>query len=337
MATRIYKTPFAATGDKEVLATADQPDGKVSLQAGWTPDYELPNDNANYRPVGRAEMNGIFNELTVALGEMQLNGFAKWQSIDGGWPQNAHVLHNGVAYRSTADTNVSEPGAAGASWVEAASGRLLSVRVFSTVGTTTYTPTPGTTSIVVEAQGGGGAGGGAQSSTVGTSSVCPGGNAGSYGKSRIVSGFSGATVTVGAGGVGALGASGGNGGTSSFGALVSAPGGQGGLSYIATSPLLVNINATAQTAASGGNIFNAPGGRGQPGVAVAVAFGGTGDGGASVYGSGGRAIGLSNGTSNGTPGVAPGSGGSGSYSSGGHGTAAGGAGAPGIVIVWEYA
>lgn len=122
MATRIYKTPFAATGDKEALATADQPDGKVSLQAGWTPDYELPNDNANYRPVGRAEMNGLLNELTLALGEMQLNGFARWQSVDGGWPLNGQVLHNGIAYRSTADANLTEPGATGATWVPMGSG-----------------------------------------------------------------------------------------------------------------------------------------------------------------------------------------------------------------------
>ena len=122
MATRIYKTPFAATGDKEALATADQPDGKVSLQAGWTPDYELPNDNANYRPVGRAEMNGIFNELTAALGEIQLNGFAKWQAIDGGWPTGAQVNHGGQVYRSLIDSNLTEPGAAGANWVLMGSG-----------------------------------------------------------------------------------------------------------------------------------------------------------------------------------------------------------------------
>lgn len=122
MAIRIYKTPFAATGDKEELATADQPDGKVSLQAGWTPDYELPNDSANYRPVGRAEMNGVFNELTAALGELQLNGFSKWQAIDGGWPAGAQVNHGGQVYRSLIDSNLTEPGAAGANWVLMGSG-----------------------------------------------------------------------------------------------------------------------------------------------------------------------------------------------------------------------
>ncbi|MCG7324271.1 hypothetical protein [Achromobacter sp. ACRQX] len=116
MATRIYKTPFAATGDKETLATADQPDGKVSLQAGWTPDYELPNDNANYRPVGRAEMNGIFGEVTEGLGDMQLNGFATWQAIDGGWPNGALVTHGGLKYQSTTASNATTPGAVGGNW-----------------------------------------------------------------------------------------------------------------------------------------------------------------------------------------------------------------------------
>ncbi|WP_238920940.1 hypothetical protein [Achromobacter xylosoxidans] len=119
MATRIYKTPFAATGDKEALATADQPDGKVSLQAGWTPDYELANDNPNYRPVGRAEMNGILNEITGALGELQMSGFAPWQAVSGGWPKDAYVVHEGVAYRSLIDSNEDAPGTSEASWVPA--------------------------------------------------------------------------------------------------------------------------------------------------------------------------------------------------------------------------
>lgn len=119
MATRIYKTPFAATGDKEALATADQPDGKVSLQAGWTPDYELANDSPNYRPVGRAEMNGILNEITAALGELQMSGFAPWQAITGGWAKDAYVVHEGVAYRSLIDSNEDTPGVSEASWVPA--------------------------------------------------------------------------------------------------------------------------------------------------------------------------------------------------------------------------
>lgn len=125
MATRIYKTPFAATGDKEPLATADQPDGKVSLQAGWTPDYELANDNANYRPVGRAEMNGILSEITEGLGEIQLRGFALWQSIDGGWPKGAHVMVGHTVYRSNVDNNISNPAAGGPDWAATASAGVI--------------------------------------------------------------------------------------------------------------------------------------------------------------------------------------------------------------------
>ena len=122
MATRIYKTPFAATGDKEALATADQPDGKVSLQAGWTPDYELPNDDPNYRPVGRAEMNGVLSEITEGLGEMQLRGFALWQLLDGGWPVGAHVMMGETVYRSDIDNNTTMPGAVGANWTPVGGG-----------------------------------------------------------------------------------------------------------------------------------------------------------------------------------------------------------------------
>ncbi|PWF25069.1 hypothetical protein [Corticimicrobacter populi] len=117
MATRIYKTPFAATGDKESLATADQPDGKVSLQAGWTPDYELPNDNPAYRPVGRMEMNGILSEITESLGEVQQYGYAVWRQIVGGWAKNARVFYNGGVFVSSVDANETEPGAAGSMWM----------------------------------------------------------------------------------------------------------------------------------------------------------------------------------------------------------------------------
>lgn len=137
MATRIYKTPFAATGDKEALATADQPDGKVSLQAGWTPDYELPNDDPNYRPVGRAEMNGILGEVTEGLGEMQLRGFALWQAIDGGWPVGAQVMFGETVYRSDIDSNATTPGAPGANWTPMGAGRATTAQARALASTST--------------------------------------------------------------------------------------------------------------------------------------------------------------------------------------------------------
>lgn len=216
-------------------------------------------------------------------------------------------------------------------------GRLIGVRVFNVPGTFTYTPTPGTASVIIKVHAGGGAGGGSQATAAGTVSVCPGGNAGAYGESRLTSGFSGATIIVGAGGTGVLGAAGNPGGASSFGGSISAPGGQGGPTYGANPAPVLNINYSAQTTATGGTIVNAPGGRGQPGVASGVSYGGSGDGGASVFGSGGAASGVVGTPTNGKAGVSPGSGGSGGAGGAGAGASTGGAGAPGIVIVLEYA
>lgn len=221
--------------------------------------------------------------------------------------------------------------------LDSVKGRLLNVQKFSTAGTFTYTPTPGTTSVIIKVQAGGGAGGGSQATAAGTVSVCPGGNAGAYAESRLTSGFSGATIIVGAGGTGVLGAGGNPGGSSSFGGSISAPGGQGGNTYAAASPPVLNINGAAQTSATGGNIVNAPGGRGQPAMASGVTFGGSGDGGASIFGGGGPASGAIATPTNGKAGVAPGSGGSGGAGGAGAGASTGGPGATGIVIVLEYA
>lgn len=110
--TRIYTTTFAATGDKETLAATDPGTGKVSLPSGWTPDYEKVDSDPSYRPVGRKEMNGVINEVTAAVGELQQYGFAPWQALTGGWPLNARVVSGGIVYKSTAAANTAVPPAA---------------------------------------------------------------------------------------------------------------------------------------------------------------------------------------------------------------------------------
>ena len=88
-------------------------------------------------------------------------------------------------------------------------GALIAVRVFNTVGSSTYTPTPGTTKIFVEVLGGGGSGGGSAATTAGQIAAGGGGGAGGYAASWMTSGFAGTTLTVGAGAVaGAAGANG---------------------------------------------------------------------------------------------------------------------------------
>ncbi|WP_313064764.1 glycine-rich domain-containing protein [Achromobacter animicus] len=352
MATRIYKTPFAATGDKEVLATADQPDGKVSLQAGWTPDYELPNDNANYRPVGRAEMNGILSEVTEGLGEMQLNGFATWQDIEGGWPLGAQVSHGGTVYKSTVADNVAVPGPGVAGWQSANAGTLLRTSVyrnsggtqqvsvdggaFTSTGAGTFNKLSGANSAIVEVLGGGGGGGGAQANGAGATSSGAGGGSGAYGKTRVFSGLTGVVVAVGAAGAaGSASSGGGSGGTSSFGALVTAPGGAGGALGLTTSgfPLLSQGGARAATA-TGANIVNSPGSPGGSGLTLALNKITDGQGAASVFGGGGGSP-IAGGPGN--DGGAYGAGGGGGASTASQAGQPGGAGGSGVIIVQEFA
>ncbi|MCJ7996701.1 hypothetical protein J5N58_07010 [Rhizobium cremeum] len=198
-------------------------------------------------------------------------------------------------------------------------GRLLNTQVFKVAGAYTYTPTPGTQYVEVEVQGGGGAGGGTPATGANQLSIAGGGGSGAWAQKLITSGFSGVTVTVGAGGAGVSGGAGGAGGASSFGALVSANGGSGG-----------NVNGPF------GNTTNAnvPGG-------AAGAVGASGDINASgmagvgvlmVSGTGTQAIGAASRFSGG-----PGAGGAGNSSPANTAAQTGSPGQPGIVIVREYA
>ncbi len=92
---KIYKQPFAHDGDTIVIPDASQPDGKMSNADGWTVDYQLPRDEPNYKPVDRQEMNGVFKEVTEALGQVQVQGAASWSPDGTPYPVNAQVYHDG--------------------------------------------------------------------------------------------------------------------------------------------------------------------------------------------------------------------------------------------------
>ncbi|WP_157654002.1 hypothetical protein [Burkholderia ubonensis] len=205
-------------------------------------------------------------------------------------------------------------------------GTLIGVRVFTS--STTYTPTAGTNSVIVEIQGGGGAGGGAAATGAGQFSCGSGGAAGGYIRHRMTSGFSGATITIGAAGVGASGAAGGAGGNTSF-AGITANGGAGGA---ANGPATSAATApSAGGAASGGNIINSNGAPGFWSVGNAtLAYGGIGAN--SMLGAGGIEV------ANGAGGAASGygGGGGGSVIGASSGAQTGGAGSQGVVMVWEY-
>lgn len=234
------------------------------------------------------------------------------------------LINPGVISVANGGTGVQT--AAAAPWQ---AGRLLNVQVFVASGT--YTPTAGTTTVIVECVGGGGAGGGANATPAGQISAGSGGGSGAHTLGRIANTISQA-ITVGAGGIGVSAGNGGNGGTSSFGALITAPGGGGGIRAVAAAQITAGGGVGANTGI-GGNLYAAPGTEGgwlfftQP-----TTISGTG-----APGPWGGGAGTSGGGNAGKPGLGIGSGGGGAANSQSDATLrTGGNGASGVVIVYEY-
>lgn len=132
---KIYKQPFAHGGDTIAIPDASQPDGKMSSADGWTPDYQLPKTDPNYKPVGRQEMNGVFKEVTEALGQVQVQGSATWSADGAPYPINAQVYHNGKQWIALRANSV-EP-VVGADWAAigtAATANLTTSEIDTTAG-----------------------------------------------------------------------------------------------------------------------------------------------------------------------------------------------------------
>lgn len=210
---------------------------------------------------------------------------------------------------------------AAANPIWAAAAGLKGVQKFIT-GAGTYTPTSGTASIIAFITGGGGGGGGANNGS---------GVGGAAGATAIYSGASGSfAYTVGAAGTaGTAGNTGGTGGASALaasGGTVIADGGVGGggsgVSGNAIAGQTNTSNATLAVA-GGGSAAIIPGGSGFVGKLST-------NGGASFWGGGGPGV---QGDNTGSVGTAWGSGGSGAASST---TAAGGAGASGVILILEF-
>ena len=216
---------------------------------------------------------------------------------------------------------------------QVSSGGLLNVQSFTTSGT--YTPTAGTTSIIVEVIGGGGGGGGCAAPSSGQASASSGGGGGAYARARFTSGFAGVAVTVGAGGaVSSAGAVNGNvGGASSFGSLVSAPGGFAGFAGASVSGPNFTGRSGATQSPTGGNLIFCSGASSGEGTVYSSTRSLGGYGGRSVYGAG--SVGGTNG--NGGSPTNPGGGGGGCASIAGNPARSGGGGADGLVLVYEYA
>lgn len=223
----------------------------------------------------------------------------------------------------------------------AVSGAFLG-RQFLTSGTT-YTPTAGTNSIVLQLVGGGGGGGGATAASA-AASAAGGGGSGSYAEKYFtnISGAGSYTVAIGAAGAAGAAANGtgGTGGNTTFACPASCTGGaltvtaNGGLGGVASG------SGTAIASALGGNggpistsgDMNATGEPGAPGLRLSGTVGMGGGGAPSHFGGGGNGRNTA-GAGNAAGNFGAGGGGALSLSAA---AVAGAAGTAGAIVIWEF-
>jgi hypothetical protein len=243
---------------------------------------------------------------------------------------------------------------------KATSGRLIRTLVYTnvsgtqnvsidggtptTTGASTYVPSSTMTFAIVKVLGGGGGGGGTATTSTGQAATGSGGASGSLGVSKLTAATIGASqvVTVGAAGsFGGVNGNGGNGGASSFGSLITAPGGGGGPVGLASSPPYLQVGGVPAGAATfGGSVNPSISTGGNAGILGAcsslanVALSGGGGHSPLTGGGGGASVGGNN---IGKAATSVGAGGGGGAVNASQAGTTGGVGGAGCVIIEEYA
>ena len=294
-----------------------------------------------------------FNVISAALGiptSVQAALDLK-QPLDADLTALAALSTTGVVARTAANTYVPRAitgtapitvtngdGVAGAPAISLAATGYRFLRTTKIVASGTYTKPSDATAILVEAVAGGGAGGGGDSD--GTNGGCGGGGAaGGYARAWIAAPASSYSVTIGAAGAAAaVPANGGDGGATAFGAVFSCPGGGGGWTPTAAVVALAH-GGFPGSVPTGTFDIGYSGDPGESGIKLAAATRSAGNGARSPFGAGGKGwcstVPGTGGAGTAVPGAGYGSGGSGAMATT---TAdqAGGAGAPGLILVHEY-
>lgn len=119
-----FKFTFGIDGDLVTVPQMVQPDGSVSYQEGFGPDYELEYGvNPDALPVPRAQTNQLYNDLTAAVQQLQQNGFNLFiSSADNGGTAFSYGLGtivyftDGSFYQSSIASNTNIPGDGSGTW-----------------------------------------------------------------------------------------------------------------------------------------------------------------------------------------------------------------------------
>lgn len=107
--TKFFETPFAQAGNKTAVPNALQPDGSISYTEGWSADYELPNTDPDYKPIGREQTNQMFFDITEAMGLVQREGILFWDTTFA-YSQHARVIgSDGQVYKAVIANTGNDP------------------------------------------------------------------------------------------------------------------------------------------------------------------------------------------------------------------------------------
>lgn len=121
--TAFIKTPFADSGDKTTVPDTDSA-GNVNWAQGFPGDYSKdPDTDASAKRIEREDFNGLVNQITKAINEIQINGVAPFiTAADNGgsafsYGAGAIVFYNKGLWTSLVDGNTITP-VEGSNWTQ---------------------------------------------------------------------------------------------------------------------------------------------------------------------------------------------------------------------------
>ncbi|SFN19868.1 Phage tail fibre repeat-containing protein [Izhakiella capsodis] len=116
--TKMFKTPFAAQGDRAVVPVETQTDGSVSYTQGYGYDYERDQTtDPAAKDIEREKMNAVFHDVTEAVGEVQAFGAAVWSEDGKPYAMRSQAYYGAKLWQSKIENNNEEPGK-GSGWIE---------------------------------------------------------------------------------------------------------------------------------------------------------------------------------------------------------------------------